>query len=113
MIVWDRRGTRTIYSNLTIKQKNDSDKTILDIVRQIAPQSIFAFFRSMPTEDAPNFEGWTYTYVIIPIEWDLYMVQAYRAYSPNVIYQRFAHVTNGWSDSWFEIVGNRLSVNNT
>lgn len=102
-----------INSNLTIRQINDSDKTILDIVKQINPQSIFAFFRSAPTNDAPHYEGWTYTYVIIPIEWDLYMVQAYRAYVPNIIFQRFAHKTNGWSDAWFEIVGNRLSVNNT
>ena len=68
---------------------------------------ITGFRRSFATDDAPSKESWAYTYVIIHISDTSCIVQAYRSYNPQKIYQRFC-TSNAWSGGWFVFEGKSI-----
>lgn len=96
-----------LNSNLTVDQINDSDKTILDIILEKAPQKTWNFYRTTLTNDAPAIEDWTYVYVVIPMGFDIFLVVARRYATTNYVYQRII-ISGQWFDRWFRFEGKRI-----
>ena len=98
----------TGLDGIYFKLEENAPESILSLVLEKRSVSRITGFRvGHAVSDAPGIENWYYTYIVIHIGNDVYIVQAYRAYLPQVIYQRLC-VGNSWSGNWFVFEGKSL-----
>lgn len=97
-----------LNTGLDLEFIEDTSSTILSLVLKKRKVGRITGFRTKhAAADAPSKENWNYTYIIIHIATNIYMVQAFRAYSPQGIYQRIC-ADDVWSGNWFAFDGHSL-----